>query len=95
MSYYLYTTQRLEIGETIKPINRETYWLGSRVEQLFEKGRPSHCLARPASILLYDNSDAKPEKYCYEVAPIGALEKGNTGWLTMVTKYQDADWIAL
>ena len=95
MPYYFFTRTQFNIGTVIKPVERDVFWLGPKVEMLLEKGRPSNCNTRMRCYFVYDDIYAKPDRYCFEVNEIEPLEKGHTGWLELIKKHQDADWLAL
>ncbi len=79
---YLHSGKVHAPGTLLRPENTN-YPLGTTIEGLLEKGRPSGRLPRKASIFLKDRPDGSAS-YVYEVVPFGIVDRGSIGWLRLL-----------
>ena len=97
-SLYLHTDREHKSGKVLTPLQRG-YRLGASVEGWLERGRPDHMISRSNCIFLRDQATGRAP-LIYAVEPLGACERGHTGWLRLLQQPGEKDnplideWIA-
>ena len=82
---YLFTKQNYAPGQIVNPSTIKRFPRGAKIEGWLEDGRPDHHLSRECSIFLYDRAQGNAP-FIFSVEPIGAIERGHTGWLNALAQ---------